>query len=98
MTPIEKLARKLIGVMAEFFPTGSNCEDLGLKFQEIAHRKAATFYKCLRLAKDNGWIVADGAVYTLHPSGNWRLPPLGAEIERHQFEHIRDASGAHREA
>jgi hypothetical protein len=27
-------------------------------------------------------------IYTLHPSGCWRPPPIGAELERHQFEHV----------
>jgi hypothetical protein len=95
MSPIEKNARRLVGVLAEFFPAGSNCEDLRLKFQQIANRKHATFYKCLRFAKTKRWIVADqeicGSVnttYTLNPDGCWRPPPIGEGIERHQFEHV----------
>ena len=53
MTPIEKNARRLVGVLAEFFPAGSDCEDLRLKFEKIANRKHATFYCALRFAKDN---------------------------------------------
>ena len=93
MTPIEKLARKLIGVMAEFFSTGSNSEDLRLKFQQIASRKHATFYASLHFARANRWIVADDEAknyktYTLNPDGSWRPPPIGEGIERHQFEHV----------
>jgi hypothetical protein len=88
MTPIETNTRVLVGVLAEFFPAGSNCEDLRLKFQKIANRKHATFYLCLRHAKDRGWIIADGKTYLLNPDGCWRPPPIGAEIERHQFEHV----------
>ena len=86
MTPIEKNARRLVGVLAEFFPAGSNCEDLRLKFQHITNRKHATFYAALRHAKANHWIVADGktsarlTTYTLNPDGCWRPPPVGAEI------------------
>jgi hypothetical protein len=94
MSPIEKNARRLVGVLAEFFPAGSDCEDLRLKFQKIANRKHATFYNCLRFAKANRWIVADGKTYTLNPDGCWRTPPTREGIgappvwERHQFEHV----------
>ena len=88
MSPIEKNARRLVGVLAEFFPAGSNCEDLRLKFEKIANRKHATFYSCLHFAKTNRWIVADGRIYTLNPDGCWRPPPIGEELERHQFEHV----------
>jgi hypothetical protein len=94
MSPIEKNARRLVGVLAEFFPAGSDCEDLRLKFQKIANRSHATFYSCLRFAKANRWIVADGKTYTLNPDGCWRTPPIREEIgappvwERHQFEHV----------
>jgi hypothetical protein len=93
MTPIEQNARRLVGVLAEFFPAGSNCEDLRLKFQKIANRKHATFYACLHFARAKRWIVADDEAknyktYTLNPDGCWRPPPIGEGIERHQFEHV----------
>jgi hypothetical protein len=81
--------------MAEHFPVGSNCADLRQKFQEVANRKAATFYAALDFCKSRGWIVSDGAtrgsvnkIYSLNPDGSWRPPPIGADIERHQFEHV----------
>ena len=93
MSPIEKNARRLVGVLAEFFPAGSNCEDLRLKFEKIANRKHATFYACLHFARAKRWIVADDdeknyKTYTLNPDGCWRPPPIGEELERHQFEHV----------
>jgi hypothetical protein len=92
ITPIERNTKQLIGVLAEFFPAGSNCQDLRLKFQEIAKRKHATFYTCLHFAKTNGWIVSDGRIYSLNSDGSWRdcfKPcPIGEQLERHQFEHI----------
>jgi|SRR6516165_9996301 hypothetical protein len=92
MTPIEKNTRQLIGVLAEFFPSGSSCGDLREKFQKIADRGHATFYSCLQLAKANCWIVSDGRIYSLNSNGSWRdslKPPLiGEELERHQFEHV----------
>jgi hypothetical protein len=80
-------------VLAEFFPAGSNCEDLRLKFQQIANRKHATFYACLHFARAKHWIVADDEAknyktYTLNPDGCWRPPPIGEGIERHQFAHV----------
>ena len=94
MTPIEKNAKRLVGVLAEFFPAGSDCEDLRLKFEKIANRKHATFYSSLRFTKDNRWIVADGKTYILNPDGCWRTPPIREGIgappvwKRHQFEHV----------
>jgi hypothetical protein len=94
MTPLEKNARWLVGVLAEFFLAGADCEDLRLKFEKIANRKHATFYNCLRFAKTNRWIVADGKTYTLNPDGCWRSPPIREEVgappvwEPHQFAHV----------
>src|SRR6516164_11174088 len=93
MSPIEKNARRLVGVLAEFFPVGSNCEDLRLKFQHVTNRKHATFYACLHFARARRWIVADDEeknykTYTLNPDGCWRPPPIGEGIERNQFEHV----------
>jgi hypothetical protein len=92
ITPMEKNIRCLIGVLAEHFASGSNCQDLRLKFQEITNRKPATFYNCLRIAKANGWIVSDGQIYTLNSDGSWRdafkLRSIGEQLERHQFEHV----------
>jgi hypothetical protein len=98
MSPIEKNARRLVGVLAEFFPAGSNCEDLRLKFQQIANRKHSTFYSSLHFARAKRWIIADDEeknykTYTLNPDGCWRPPPIGAEIGvppvwPHEFEHV----------
>jgi hypothetical protein len=91
---IEKNARELVGVLAEFFPAGADCEDLRLKFQKIANCKHATFYSCLRFAKDNRWIVAEGKTYLLNADGCWRTPPNREGIraprvwEPDQFEHV----------
>ena len=93
MSPMEKNARRLVGVLAEFFPAGSSCEDLRLKFERIANRKHATFYACLHFARAKRWIVADDEeknykTYQLNADGCWRPPPIGEGIERHQFAHI----------
>jgi hypothetical protein len=96
MSPKEKNARTLVGVLAEHFPAGSSCGDLRLKFQQIANLKHASFYACLAFAKKRGWIVTDGppitgscaTIYSLNPDGCWRPPPIGEGIERHQFEHV----------
>jgi hypothetical protein len=96
---MEKNARRLVGVLAEFFPTGSSCGDLREKFQQVTGRKAASFYGYLAYAKTKNWIVTDGAgrgltVYSLNPDGCWRPPPIGEGIERHQFEHVLEMKEA----
>jgi hypothetical protein len=93
-SPAEANVRRLIGVLAEYFPNGADSGDLRLKFQKIAHRSHATFFGCLRVAKAKGWIVSDGRTYRLAADGSWRTPPVREGIgappvwERHQFEHV----------
>ena len=72
MLNLEKNARAIVGVLAEFFPAGSNCEDLRLKFEKTTNRKHASFYNALRYAKTKRWIVADGKTYLLNSDGSWR--------------------------
>ena len=92
-SPTEANVRRLIGVLAEFFPAGADSGDLRLKFQKIAHRGHATFYSCLRFAKNRDWVVADGKTYLLNPDGSWRTSLTGDEVrappvwEPDQFEH-----------
>jgi hypothetical protein len=93
MTPKQRNTRTLIGVLAEHFPAGSDCMDLRLKFEQVANRKAATFYTCLHLARANGWVVQDDdGIYTLSLDGGWRdafkPPSVVEELERLQHEHV----------
>jgi hypothetical protein len=95
MSPIEANARKLVGVLAEFFPNGGSSEDLRTRFQILANRKHATYYSCLHFAKTHGWILTDGKILTLSPDGSWRKPiepppraEIGEELERHQLDHV----------
>ena len=83
-TPSEKTIRLLIGVLAEF-RAGADCQDLRLRFQQIADRKASTFYACLHLARANGWVVQDAdGIYSLSLNGNWqdvlKPPPIEEEL------------------
>jgi hypothetical protein len=95
MTPIEN-ARCLVGILAEFFPAGSNSGDLRERFRQVADRKHATFFAALSLARAKGWVVREGKIYTLNPNGCWREPAIkppnraeiGEELARHQFEHV----------
>jgi hypothetical protein len=76
------------------FPAGACCQDLRVRFQQVANCGNASFYSYLAYAKQQSWIVADGktrrhsTIYSLNPDGSWRPPPIGEGIERHQFEHI----------
>jgi hypothetical protein len=92
----ERNARKLVGIIAEFLPTGGTCSDLLSAFQKHTNRERQTFFNCLAYSKANHWIVADGGIYTLNPNGSWREPPkprttgveIGPELERHQYKHV----------
>jgi hypothetical protein len=82
VAPIAQNARQVIRALAEF-PDGCTCQDLRLKFQEIANRKHATFYFALRHAKQQGWVVADGEIYNLNPDNSWKTPTpsIGEQLE-----------------
>jgi hypothetical protein len=84
MTPIEKNARRLVGVLAEYFPLGAICEDLRRRFEDETTLKNATFYAALRWAKEHQWIVGGGMnqPYLLEANGNWKealRPPSDRE-------------------
>jgi hypothetical protein len=89
---IERNARKLVGIIAEFLPTGGTCNDLLLAFQKHTNRERQTFFNCLAYSKTNHWIVADGGIYTLNPDGCWRNSlnphPIGEKMERDQLQHV----------
>jgi hypothetical protein len=86
MTPTEANGRRLVEVLAKYFPRGCNCGDLRQKYQKVAHRKSGTFFNALKLAREKNWIVSDGGplrlglqIYSLNPDGCWRNPEVSIE-------------------
>jgi hypothetical protein len=86
MTPTEANGRRLVEVLAKYFPLGCTCGDLRKKYQKVAHRKSGTFFNALKLARAEGWIVSDGGplrstlqIYSLNPNGCWRKPEISIE-------------------
>ena len=87
MLPIEKTARRLIGVLVQHFPQGGVCEDLRRAFEQDTSLRRQSFYNALNHRKKQGWLiggarVVDGVrdrrdlnqLYTLNPDGSWRPP------------------------
>jgi hypothetical protein len=93
LAPIEKNARRLINIMAQY-SNGATCEDLNREFQRVTKLQRQSFYDALNFAKKQGWIVGGGQrrEYTLNSDGSWReaLKPLsvGEPLEKYQLEHL----------
>ena len=59
-TPLEKNARKLIGVLQRF-SMGATCEDLRRQFEQDTGLVRQSFYNALKYGKGQGWIVGGGS-------------------------------------
>jgi hypothetical protein len=82
ITPLEKNARRLIGVVAEHFPIGGTSEDLRIRFEKETFLARQSFYDALRYAKGQSWLVGGGGkdrLYVLNPDNSWKepLPSIG---------------------
>jgi hypothetical protein len=96
MTPIEKNARTLVGVLVHF-PAGATCEDLRKQFEQDTSLNRQSFYNALRYVKERGWFVGGGSrsqLYTLNSDNSWKEPPpksvgerLG-EMDKDQLEYL----------
>jgi len=91
MSPIEKNARRLVGVLVQHFPAGATCEDLRRQFEKDTSLNRQSFYNALRYTKEQRWIVGGGKdrweqrdqLYTLNPDNSWKPPPVsvGEQLE-----------------
>src|SRR6516164_4870690 len=92
MSPIEKNARRLVGVLVQHFPAGATCEDLRRQFEKDTSLARQSFYNALNYVKGQGWFVGGGKdrweqrdqLYTLNPDGCWKEPPvsIGEQLEK----------------
>jgi hypothetical protein len=91
ITPLERNGRRLIGVLAEYFPAGGTCEDLRRQFEKETSLSRQSFYDALKFVKAQGWLVADGRIYNLDPCGSWKapIPSIGERLERARLENDR---------
>src|SRR6516225_1407628 len=97
MSPIEKNARRLVGVLVQHFPAGATCEDLRKQFEKDTSLNRQSFYNALRYVKEQHWFVGGGTrsqLYTLNSDNSWKEPPpksvgerLG-EMDKDQLEHL----------
>src|SRR3974377_2290903 len=88
MTPIEKNARWLVGVMAKHFRNGATSEDLRRQFEKDTTLVRQSYYNALHLVKERGWFVGGGRdrLYHLNSDGSWKEPPksIGEQLEKEQ--------------
>jgi len=88
MTPIEKNARRLVGVLAKHFAAGATCEDLRKRFEKDTSLNRQSFYNALKYVKEQHWFVGGGSrqLYSLNPDGSWKEPPksIGEQLEAAQ--------------
>jgi hypothetical protein len=85
----EQNLQKLLGALSEF-PAGCRCGDLLLKFKEISNRRNATFFSCLKLARERGWVVVDAGVYSLDSAGSWKIPAPSVEVQLERSRRNQD--------
>jgi hypothetical protein len=57
MTPIERSALRLVGVLAHNFPEGASGDELRAEFEADNSFPRATFHAALRYAKERRWVV-----------------------------------------
>src|SRR5262249_55611091 len=97
MTPIEKNARRLVGVLAQHFPAGATCEDLRRQFEKDTSLARQSFYNALLYVKTQGWIVGGGKdrrdqyqLYTLNADASWKEPvaSIGEGLEKDRLEYL----------
>ena len=91
-TPIERNARKLVDVLARYFPEGVTTEDLRRQYELETGFGRQTFYNALSYAKERQWIVGggdQGKLNCLSPNGSWKPPaPRQLEWPVEQLKHV----------
>jgi hypothetical protein len=89
--PTQQNIQQIVRALAELPGGTGTCKDLQLKFEEIAHRKGATFFACLAVARSKGWVIREGKYYILDPAGSWKVPQpsVGELLERSKRENDR---------
>jgi hypothetical protein len=102
MLPIEKNARRLVGVLVQHFPTGAITEDLRRQFERDTGLARQSFYNCLKYAKQQGWFIGgrrdrqgrQDPYYNLNPDGCWKEPRSTGEavgLDKDQLEYLVDS-------
>ena len=100
MSPMEKNARRLVGVLVQHFPAGATCEDLRRQFEKDTSLARQSFYNALNYAKKQHWIVGGGRdrrdqyqLYTLNADGSWKEPvtSIGEGLEKDQLKYLAHA-------
>src|SRR5215472_16967484 len=93
MSPIERNARWLIGVMVRHFPGGATCEDLRRQYERDTGLVRQSFYNALNYVKRQGWFVREegNRLYRLNSDGSWRERPasIGEQLEKERLEKDR---------
>jgi hypothetical protein len=100
MLPIEKNARRVVGVLVQHFFAGATCEDLRRQFEKDTSLARQSFYNALNYAKKQGWIIGGGRdrrdpyqLYRLNPDGSWKEPvaSIGVGLEKDRLEYLVDS-------
>lgn len=96
MLPVEKNARRLIGVIVQYFPLGGTTEEMRRQFEETTSLARQSFYNALKHTKKQNWLIKDRHQYILNPDGSWKRPfvstgdPVGEPLSRDQLEYLAD--------
>ena len=89
---MERNARRLVDIMAQFFPDGATSKDLQIRFEQVTGLQRQTFYDTIGFVKYKRWFVGGGKnkIYRLNSDGSWKLTQTsdGQILERDQLTHL----------
>ena len=96
MLPIEKNARRLVGVLLQYFPVGATSEDLRRKFETETSLARQSYYSALAYSKKQGWVVKGerDRLYKASPDGAWReerIVSIGENLEKDRLAYLVDS-------
>src|SRR5690242_13596993 len=92
---MERNARRLIDIMAQFFPDGATSKDLQIKFEQITGLQRQSFYDTIGFAKYKRWLIGGGKnkLYRLNSDGSWKPTQTyaGQILEKDRLEYLANS-------
>jgi hypothetical protein len=92
---MKRNARRLVDIMAQFFPDGATSKDLQIRFEQVTGLQRQSFYDTIGFVKYKRWFVGGGKnkIYRLNSDGSWKLTQTsdGRILERDQLAYLADS-------
>jgi hypothetical protein len=92
---MERNARRLVDIMAQYFPGGATSKDLQIRFEQVTGLQRQSFYDTIGFAKYKRWLVGGGKnkLYQLNSDGSWKptQTSAGVMLEKDRLEYLADS-------